>query len=199
MISLIAATTVAANVWAGDDINSASYDVDITSSTIQWHAKKVTGAHTGMISISEGTLDFTAEKLTGGSFKIDMNSITCTDLTNENMNQKLVGHLKSDDFFGVNAHPFATLVINEVQHVSANEYNILGDITIKGHTEEVEFGATITAVDDIVNALGTMTLDRSKFNVTYNSGSFFENLGDKLIYDEFDLNISLTATKTSSL
>ncbi len=172
-----------------------TYNVDVNSSTIVWKGYKVTGEHTGTVKVKNGNLAFTDGKLTGGSFDVDMNSITCTDLDSE-YGGKLVGHLKSDDFFGTAKFPTSKFVITRVipQDTKGN-YKIIGNLTIKETTKEVKFFANLTESNGLVNATGKITVDRSEYNVRFGSGSFFDNLGDKTIYDEFDLNISLVAKK----
>lgn len=159
--------------------------VNVEASTITWTGKKVTGAHTGTIDVKEANLQFTDDKLSGGSIVIDMTSLTNTDLSGGGKG-KLEGHLKSDDFFGVTNHPTATLMIKDVQSTGAI-YNITGDLTIKGTTAPISFNAEM--VDG--KAVAKITVDRTKYNVRYGSGKFFENLGDKTIYDNFDLEVSL--------
>jgi len=159
--------------------------VDITNSIINWTGKKVTGQHTGDIHLKEGALEFTDGALSGGSFTIDMSSLKTTDLQGE-MADKLNGHLRSDDFFGVTSYPTALLVITDVK-VTGGTYNVTADLTIKDTTAPVTFETTITP--DAAKA--DITVDRTVYNVRYGSGKFFENLGDKTIYDNFDLSVSL--------
>jgi len=161
--------------------------IKTAESKVVWTGKKVTGQHTGNIDIKSGSLDFDKGMLTGGTIVIDMNSIACTDL-GEDGARKLEGHLKSDDFFGVSAHPTATLKITDVNAGNAGEgYNVTADITIKGITKSISFPAQI----DANKATAKMTIDRTDFDVRYGSGSFFDNLGDKTIYDDFELDIVL--------
>ncbi len=172
----------------------ASYKVDPAASSLAWKGEKVTGMHTGFISISEGNLDIDGDKVTGGAFTIDMNSMTCTDLQGETA-QKLLGHLKSDDFFGVAQHPTARLVITKAVWQGGNTYNIAADLTIKGITKPIKFPATVEATADAVTAKASIVVDRTEYNVRYGSGSFFDNLGDKTIYDNFTLDVNLVAKK----
>ena len=116
-----------------------------------------------------------------------MNSLVCTDLSGE-YKGKLEGHLKSDDFFGVTKFPTATLKIKKVIKQKGNIYECTGDITIKGKTEVVQFNTTLNKN----SATAKIKIDRTKFDVKYGSGSFFDGLGDNMIYDEFDLNINLS-------
>lgn len=173
----------------------STMSVNSEESKVMWIGKKVTGEHSGFIKMENGDLQFNGDVLTGGSFEIDMKSITNTDIKDEGTNQKLVGHLKSDDFFGVEKFPKATFVITGAEAKKAGKYHIKGNITIKGITKEVEFPAQVTLLGDKATATATLTLDRSEFNVRYGSGSFFDNLGDKVIYDDFTLDITLVANR----
>lgn len=174
---------------------STNYNVDITSSNIVWNGYKVTGSHTGNVKVKSGKLNIDGGKLTGGSFEIDMSSITCTDMTGGGAD-KLVGHLKSDDFFGVATYPTAKFVISRaIPTDSKGNYKIVGNLTIKSTTKEIKFNANVVEADGGVKATGKIVVDRSEFDVRFGSGSFFDNLGDKTIYDEFDLNVSLVAKK----
>ncbi len=162
--------------------------VDIEASTVEWSASKVTGKHSGTIKIKEGDLTFTDGALSGGTFTMDMTSLKATDIQGK-MAGKLEGHLKSPDFFGVEEFPTSTLVIKNVySRGTMGEYKVVGDITIKGMTKEVKFN---TVLKEGV-ATATINLDRTDYNVKYGSGSFFSNLGDKTIHDEFVLDVSLS-------
>jgi len=162
-------------------------EIVISESVVSWKGYKVLGNHTGEIRIKEGNLDFEGDKLVGGEFTIDMSSISSTDLEGETA-QKLIGHLSSPDFFGIATFPTANFKITKVvSRGKAGDYKITGDITIKGKTEEISFNAVFA--DNVATA--STKIDRSKFDVRYGSGSFFQNLGDNTIYDEFDLDIKL--------
>jgi polyisoprenoid-binding protein YceI len=187
-LPLLAVLAMAAKV-------ATSYNVDTNSSVIVWSGYKVTGKHTGTVKIKNGTLATDNGVLTGGSFEIDINSITCTDMEGEYAG-KLVGHLKSDDFLGAATYPTAAFVITKaIPQDTKGNYKILGNLTIKGITKEVKFFANVAEANGMVNASGKITIDRSEFNMRYGSGSFFDGLGDKTIYDEFDLQVSLVAKK----
>ncbi|MEQ8702878.1 MAG: YceI family protein [Phaeodactylibacter sp.] len=169
--------------------------ISVAESDIVWNGYKVTGSHTGNIQLKSGELEFDGDKLTGGRFVIDMTSISNTDLEGE-WNQKLVGHLKSADFFGVEDHPTASFEITQVvSRGKPGEYKIVGDLTIKDITKEIKFQADLEDMGDKAKAVAEVVVDRSEFNVRYGSGSFFDNLGDKTIYDEFDLQINLVVNK----
>lgn len=191
--TLLTLITLAAFMVSMTGIAPETYQVDIDSSTLVWTGKKVTGEHTGNINLKSGSLDFQNGTLKGGGFVIDMASITCTDLTDEEYNGKLIGHLKSDDFFGVAKHSDANFAITKVKKQKDGTYQIKGDLTIKGITNAIEFPATVTQKDGAVKAVAKIIVDRSKFDIRYGSGSFFEGLGDKMIYDDFELDVTLSA------
>lgn len=160
---------------------------DAEKSKIEWTGKKVTGSHNGEIKLKSGEFEVKGDQIVGGNFVIDMNSITNADIESEGMNQKLVGHLKSDDFFGVDKFPTSTLVVKKSTKFANNKASVTGDLTIKGKTQEITF--------DVIRAGKTYTskieVDRSKYDVRYGSKSFFDSLGDKAIDDIFVLDIKL--------
>lgn len=156
--------------------------VNTKNSKVTWKGYKVTGSHQGTINIKSGYLSFNGDKLTGGEFTIDMSSITNTDLSGE-YKSNLEGHLKSDDFFGVQKFPTAHLMFTKVKSVGKNSYKVTGKITIKGKTETIKFDLSVYGNKANV----ALKIDRTKFDVRYGSTSFFDNLKDKAIYDEFDL------------
>jgi polyisoprenoid-binding protein YceI len=178
-----------------DSKSVTTYKVDTQKSAIVWTGKKVTGAHTGNISLSKGTITADGKTIKGGTFEIDMNSITVTDLKDSTYNKKLVGHLKNDDFFGVEKHPKATFVITKVTPKTGNEYDVTGKLTIKGITHDVSFPATITTTANSLTAIAKIAVDRTKYDIKYGSGSFFDNLGDKAIDNDFTLDLNLVAVK----
>ena len=171
---------------ATEPIVDEKVKVKTDESTVMWKAYKVTGSHTGTVTLQSGSLEFDGETLTGGEFVVNMGSIICTDLEGE-YKQKLEGHLKSDDFFSVDTHPTSELVFTNVKSTGKNSYEVTGDLTIKGITKPVTFDVSIYGS----KATATVKIDRAEYDVRYGSGSFFDNLGDKTIYDEFDLVVDL--------
>jgi len=192
--NLIVATGLALTAMSFTE-KTVEYKVDAKKSNITWIGRKVTGEHTGNIHLATGTLLTDGKSVTGGSFEIDMNSITNTDMPDKGYQDKLIGHLKSDDFFSTDKFPKATFVIKKITSTAKDQYNLKGDLTIKGITHEVEFPAIIVNADKLVTAKATIKVDRTKYDIKYGSGSFFENLGDKAIDNEFEMNVALVATK----
>ena len=174
-----------------------NYSVNVEESKVTWVGKKITYDHKGTIKISSGSLDVSGNNLVGGSFTIDMNSIANLDLEDSEKNAKLIGHLKSADFFNVSEFPTASMVITSVKMNKAegSNYEVMGDLTIKGITKPVTFPAMVVIDNDIVSAKATVVFDRSEYDVRYGSGSFFDDLGDKVIYDDIELGIELVANK----
>lgn len=161
-------------------------DVKVTESTIQWKGYKVTGSHEGTIGLEKGALMFEGETLIGGNFTIDMTTISVTDLKPGNGKENLEGHLKSDDFFGIEEFPKAMFEMTRVNG-SDGTYEVEGNMTIKGKTNPVAFEMMISGN----TATAKFKIDRTKYGIEYKSNSFFDNLKDKAIYDEFDLNVML--------
>lgn len=177
IIALVAFTTFSFTTKAGE-----KKEIKLDKSKVVWKGYKVTGSHEGTIAIKSGSLTFDNSKLTGGEFVIDMTTINSTDLQGGGKD-KLDGHLKSDDFFGVETFPTATLVFKKVTASGKNAYNVTGDLTIKGKTNPITF--TISIYGN--KATASLKVDRTKYDVRYGSTSFFDDLKDKAIYDEFDL------------
>lgn len=173
---------VALFTFSFTSIEKEQKNIKTENSKVVWKGYKVAGSHEGTIDIKSGSLSFNEGKLIDGTIIIDMTTITNTDLEGE-YKGKLEGHLKSDDFFGVETHNTAALEFTSVKLASKNAYNVEGDLTIKGKTNPVSF--TISIYGN--KATANLKVDRTKFDVKYGSASFFDNLKDKAIYDEFDL------------
>lgn len=157
-------------------------------STIEWEGKKIGGKHQGTVGLKSGSFELHNNKIISGTFVIDMTSIKNQDVEDETYKKKLEGHLKSDDFFGVEKFPTAILTVKESSEFKNGVATVSGDITIKGKTEFVTFDF----VKESNKFITKLEIDRSKFDVRYGSNSFFDNLGDKAINDIFTLDISLS-------
>lgn len=175
-----------------------SFPIDSTNSTIEWTGSKPTGKHNGTIEISEGEMLVTDGKLVGGKFVIDMNSIRNLDLTSKDDNAKLVGHLKSADFFEVEKYPTSIFVITSVQEQAQNPnyYNVTGNLTLKENTASITFPVNVTINEDRVQVRSEeFVIDRSNWNVRYGSRKFFDNLRDNYISDDIALKINIDAKR----
>ncbi len=173
--------------FLGFTATAQSTKVNTKTSTVAWLGKKIGGQHEGFIQIKSGELNFTDGNISTGNFTLDMGSITCTDLKDETYNDKLIGHLKSDDFFSVDKFQTASLNIIAATKFTNERATVTGEISIKGHTETVKFD--VVKKGNVYTA--QLNLDRSSFDVRYGSNSFFDNLGDKAIDDVFTLDIKL--------
>jgi polyisoprenoid-binding protein YceI len=163
--------------------------INLSQSNIIWKGYKVLGEHAGTVKFVSGNLEFDASNnLTGGMFSVDMNSINCSDLKPGEGKENLEGHLKSDDFFGASKYPTSTLKFKKVvSKGKPGEYKIVADLTIKKTTKEIKFDVSIKGN----KATANLKIDRSDYDIQYGSGSFFDSLGDKTIYDEFDMNVNV--------
>ncbi len=174
---------------------AAKYKADAASSMIMWKANKVVGGHEGTINVSNGVAKFEGDKLVGGSFIFDINTIACTDIpADDESNAKLIGHLKSADFF--NVEEFGTAAF-DITKVEGN--NVSGNLTIKGIKKNITFPATVTVNgDDVTIASDTFTIDRTDWDIMYNSGTTADiaaSLGDKMIKDDVEIKILVKANK----
>ena len=158
---------------------------EIKSSTITWTGKKILGSHTGTIDLKSRYLEMEGDNLIGGMFEVDMTSIKNTDLEGGSKG-KLEGHLKSKDFFNTAEFPTATLTIKGARK-KGNVYNVMGDFTIKGIKETVNFQFEMGETA----ARATVVIDRTKYGIKYGSGDFFDDLGDKAISNDFNLDVAM--------
>jgi len=191
-----AATGPAATKPAALTAAVETYKVQPQLSTLGWTGKKVGGQHVGTIELKDGTVQVKGSQIVGGTFVADMASLKNTDLTDADYNAKLVGHLKSEDFFGVEKNPTATFVITSIKPLkgdaAGNNATIMGNLTIKGKTNPLSFPAKIGVKNGVAAATGTATIDRSKYDVKYGS-TFFGAAADKAIDDNFQLSFNVIA------
>ncbi len=171
--------------------------VNSESSTIKWVGSKISSSHEGYIKISKGFLSINHGSLVGGQFVIDMNSITCTDIKSEGKNKYFVEHLKDDDFFNVKEFPQSKIKIVKVTPVDGKEnlYDIVASLTIKGITNPISFQSKISINGSSFLAEAKIIIDRTKWDIRYGSGTFFDNLGDKMILDEITFDVFLLSVK----
>ena len=173
-----------------------TYQVQPQLSTLGWVGKKVGGQHNGTIALKEGTVQVKGNELVGGTFVADMTSMKNTDLTDADYNGKLMGHLKSEDFFAVDKNPTATFVITSIKPLkgdaTGNNATITGNLTIKGKTNPVSFPAKVGVKNGMAAASGVATIDRTKYDVKYGS-TLFGAAADKAIDDNFTLSFNVIA------
>lgn len=200
LVTSLFSLALAVGVFAsGEEVKETVMPISPNQSTLTWHGEKVTGKHHGNVSIRQGHIVLGGSgEMESAYVQVDMQTITCEDLTDAKYNAKLVGHLKSDDFFGVEKHPFAEIKLNEFKPTKeAGKYMASGKLTIKGKTHPISVPFTMNKSGDEITADGKFTFDRSKYDIRYGSGSFFDDLGDKTIYDDVDLHFTVKAAAKS--
>lgn len=172
------------------------YSVVVDRTELSWIGKEIsTKIHTGTLNLSNGTIQIIDENTINGNITIDMSSINVTDLQGR-AKEMLEGHLRSADFFEVENYPNATLNFKSKSYNKLkNLIDFEGQLTIKDISNPIFFSATLIESSPYLKAKSILSFDRSKYNVRFRSGSFFENLGDKLILDDIDVNIVLVTEK----
>ena len=167
------------------ELFSQEYGIDLEKSKIKWTGKEITTrSHYGTLKFVEGEIKFQPEAVTG-KVVVDMESLSVDDLTGGSK-ARLEGHLRSDDFFSVSSHKSSTIEVTSSKK-NGDDFDIDGVLTIKGISHPISF---VLSVDNKV-ATSKLTFDRSKYDVRFRSGTFFENLGDKLILDDIELEVEL--------
>ncbi len=169
---------------------SGQFQFTEESAAFLWTGKKVTGQHNGHFS-GKGMLVIENNVVQKGEAVISMTSIVVDDVKDRESNKKLLNHLKSADFFDVERFPTANLIIHGSEKQN-DSYFFKGLLTLKGVEKPVEGTYNIMADQGKHYALnGSMTIDRSQFDVKYGSGTFFKGLGDELIYDEVPIGFKI--------
>lgn len=174
-------------------MDTKNFKVNAGNSTINWIGRKVTGAHNGTIGVKEGNFTFGEGKALSGKFTIDTRSIRILDIEDTETNTQFANHLASDDFFNSEMFPEAYFEITHAEPGDENLYYVKGDLTIKGITHPIDTSLHIVTTNDTAVVKTKIIVDRTKFNIKFRSSNFFTNLGDTLIYNNFDLNIHLVA------
>jgi polyisoprenoid-binding protein YceI len=190
MFSLLAVVLAAS--FSAFNTPAKDYTVDAASSELKWTGYHLAKSyeHTGFIKVKSGKLSLNKGLISGGEFVIDMNAITCTDITDEGKAGKLVGHLKSADFFDVANNPEAKLVIKKTEKGANGTLKTTADLTIRGITKPVEFETKLTEKGDVIEAVADIKVKRNEFNVLY--GWTLENA---MISGEFLLSAKIVAKK----
>ena len=191
---LLAASLLATTITTAQTART----IDPADSKLLWTASKITGDHTGRVPVKGGSIVVGNKTLEAAEVTIDMSGITCIDIENEGSNAKLVGHLKSPDFFDVEQHPTATFKTTKVEAVvdavpGKPNYRVTGDLTIKGITQPNTFDCLFWVEGDKARAAAMLSFDRTKYDIKYRSGSFFPEIGDKAIDDQVQLTFDVTA------
>ena len=206
-------------------METVNYTVNIESSITSWIGSKPAEKHRGTINISEGNLALAGDQITGGKVILNMNSLTSSDFPDdEETLGKLVGHLKSPDFFDVATHPTAEFVITSVEAyneadsievkeefesenkpAAANEFvvenpshKVTGNLTMRGTTLSIAFPAKITVVEGSLKAEAKFNIDRTLWGVMYgNEASVADKAKDRFIYNTVNIGFILESSKAA--
>ncbi|NIA29818.1 MAG: YceI family protein [Actinobacteria bacterium] len=199
MLKIFFAIGLFAFLFASSVPASETYVLDTQNSKLEWKAKKVTGQHFGTVAIKDGSVTINGNDVESGSFQIDMTTITDLDLKKEMMRNKLIKHLKSDDFFAVEKYPVTVFKITKVIPLKSGNttYRVTGNLTIKGITHEIQFPAVLSKIEKGYKLNAAFAIDRTKWGLRYNSGKFFQKLGDRLIYDDIHFKLSVVVKKSA--
>lgn len=195
-ISLITIALAVIAFSAFKPAKTETYKIDTQKSVIEWTGKKVLGQHNGELKLASGAIITQDNIPAKGNFAINMSSISNKDLEDADSKGKLLGHLKSEDFFGVEKFPEAQFAVTKITNSGKGNIIVAGNLTIKGITNPISFPAAYTINGNTLTAkAANVRVDRTKYNIKYNSKSFFESIGDKAIEDEFILNLNIVASK----
>ncbi len=178
-------------------VTTEEFKADIAKSVINWEGFKPGGSHYGTINLAEGTVQVKDDEIKSGSFIINMDSIVVTDIpADDDGNADLTGHLKADDFFGVETYPTAKFEITGIE-TKEGKTMLSGNLTMKNITNNVSIPVS-TSVNGNAMTLTSepFTIDRTKWNIKYKSKSIFGDLGDKFINDDIELKVNITANKS---
>lgn len=175
-------------------METIQFEIESAKSQIDWTGRKVTGAHNGTIGIKEGNFILNNGKIIGGNIVINTASIKILDVTDAATNAQFAGHLASDDFFSIEKFPTASFTISSTKQLTANTYYLEGNLTIKDITHVTGFEVTVEEnTENALSLKGKLVIDRTKYDIKFRSGNFFKDLGDTLIYNDFDLDFTITA------
>lgn len=174
-------------------METTSFKIVSAKSQIDWTGRKVTGAHNGTIGIKEGRFLLHNGKINAGTIVINTSTIKILDVTDPATNAQFAGHLASDDFFSIEKFPTASFDILSVKEISNSTYYLEGNLTIKDISHVVGFEASVEKNQNEIKLSGKLVIDRTKYDIRFRSGNFFTDLGDTLIYNDFDLDFNITA------
>ncbi|MBZ4043739.1 YceI family protein [Flavobacterium hibisci] len=178
-------------------METINFKIVSSDSSVEWTGRKVTGAHNGTIGIKEGNFILDNGKVKEGNVIINTSSIKILDITDPAANAQFAGHLASDDFFSTEKFPTASFDISSVKELSGDTFYLEGNLTIKDITHIAGFEAVVGKSTNAITLTGKLVIDRTKYDIKFRSGNFFKDLGDTLIYNDFELDFNITAEAIS--
>ena len=188
------------------------WKLDTAASKIEWVGTKVTGYHTGQVPLKSGEIFVKDGEVTGGKFVMDLANMQVVGPKSVDAasSKKLLGHLKSADFFDVEKNPEGNFELTGVRpyqgtaikdsadprqeqidkyRVTDPTHIVSGNLTLKGVTKNVEFPARITISGDNAEAIAKFNINRKDWGIVY------PGKPDDLIRDAIHLGISIKAEK----
>ncbi len=174
------------------------YAIDTLNSKAEWKGFKVVKSdntsHIGSLKFESGEVTVKDKKLESGQFVIDMTSITNEDLKDAEANGKLLGHLKSADFFDTAKFPTASYEITKVTAAAeGSDYNTVldGNLTLKGITKPFNFNANVKLdKGELLIATEPKDISRDEFGI-----KFQMPVAEGLIKNEINIQIKIKATE----
>jgi len=201
-LSVLTIITLSVVFSSYNEPGPVTFKVDPQQSKLLWRGYYLFsfGEHFGTVQLSDGEVQIENEQITSGFFSIDMKTIKNLDMAEDNGAKDLEAHLMSDDFFSVDKFPKATFEITQSEKIKdAGEgqpnYDIIGNLTIKGVKNNLKFPAIVNFTEHSVEAKARFKIDRTKWNIHYNSGKFFADIGDGAISDAIGFEILLVTSK----
>ena len=176
-------------------IPTGTYTIDPTHSRIGFVARHamVTKVR-GSFNEFDGTGAFDTDNPTAAQLQL---TIKAASIDTRNADRD--AHLRSNDFFDMDTYPEIRFVSTAVEQTGDDEYQVTGDLTIKGITKPVtvEFEYTGTAVDPYGNTRigldGKTTVNRKDWGVSWNAAL---EAGGVLVSEKVTLEFEVSAIRT---
>ncbi|TGV03729.1 YceI family protein [Flavivirga rizhaonensis] len=165
-------------------------EIDTTKSVVKWTGSNLFkyNKHFGTVKFINGHIIKSNDVILGGRFEIDMNTIVNTD---GKYNEMLVKHLKNQDFFDVEKYLIATIKFTEVVHKNVNTIKVKANLTIKNITNEIDFNITFKVIDGTYEMNSKFIIDRTLWDIEYESKGLFANIKDDIISDAIEFEVDL--------
>ncbi len=176
-------------------IADGKYSIKPSDISIKWLGRKIVlkdFTEKGSVMAKEANFEVINNKVISNVFIIDMTSILNAKAKAGDKQDRLTAHLKSADFFDAEKFPTATFIAKEFIASTTDVFTLNGDLTVKGITNKISIPITLDRKDTkFIKAKGSVELDRTLWDIRYGSDKFFDNLGDKIIDDMFNINLEI--------
>jgi rhodanese-related sulfurtransferase/polyisoprenoid-binding protein YceI len=185
------------------DLGSGTFSLfaDPAESRVAWFGRNRNGGNSGTVPVAKGELLFKDGRLNHGYFELDMLKLANENLSDKALAGMLIAHLQSRDFFLTDVFPvarFETTHVAAIVDVAAGQpnFDVQGQLTLRGLTRELSFPATVERLDDgRVAAEAHLDLDRTCFGAKYGSGKFYEKLGMHLVHDLVSIQLRIVTAQ----